>query len=98
MIMRKKNQIRLVLLVMFFIGGFTACDDDDEKVLVGNPDFSFNSETGEYKVKIGKEVALKASVTDAVNPVYSWKQEGVIVANDTVYLFKGSQLLSLIHI
>ena len=92
MIMRKKNQIRLVLLVMFFIGGFTACDDDDEKVLVGNPDFSFNSETGEYKVKIGKEVALKASVTDAVNPVYSWKQEGVIVANDTVYLFKGSQL------
>ena len=43
-------------------------------------------------MKIGKEVALKASVTDAVNPVYSWKQEGVIVANDTVYLFKGSQL------
>ena len=51
--MRKDVLLKLVLLVMLFIGMFTACDDD-EKVKVGNPDVAFNTETGEYRVKIGK--------------------------------------------
>ena len=90
--MRKDVRLRLVLLVMLFVGGFTACDDDDEKVKMGEPDFTFNSETGEYQVKMGKEVDLRARVKDAVHPVYSWKQDGKIVSDDTVYMFKSSQL------
>lgn len=43
--MRKDVLLKLVLLVMLFIGMFTACDDD-EKVKVGNPDVAFNTETG----------------------------------------------------
>ena len=89
MIMRKDVQLKFVLLMMLFVGAFMACDDDDEKIDVGNPDFVFNSETGEYNVRIGKEVALCVHVKDALNPVYAWKQEGKIVADDTVYYFKG---------
>lgn len=58
--MRKDVLLKLVLLVMLFIGMFTACDDD-EKVKVGNPDVAFNTETGEYRVKVGKEVLLQAN-------------------------------------
>ena len=47
MIMRKDVQLKFVLLMMLFVGAFMACDDDDEKIDVGNPDFVFNSETGE---------------------------------------------------
>ncbi|MCQ4875760.1 MULTISPECIES: PKD-like domain-containing protein [Odoribacteraceae] len=90
--MRKDVQLKFVLLMMLFVGAFMACDDDDEKIDVGNPDFVFNSETGEYNVRIGKEVALCVHVKDALNPVYAWKQEGKIVADDTVYYFKGETL------
>ncbi|MFR7877270.1 MAG: PKD-like domain-containing protein [Butyricimonas paravirosa] len=87
--MKKDVQLKFALLLMLFVASFAACDDDDEKIDAGSPDFTFNSETGEYNVRIGKEVALCARVKDAVNPVYTWKREGKIVADDTVYYFKG---------
>lgn len=89
--MRKDVLLKLVLLVMLFIGMFTACDDD-EKVKVGNPDVAFNTETGEYRVKVGKEVLLQATVSDAMNPLCSWKLNGKIVSTDTTYLFRGEQV------
>ena len=92
MIMKKDVQLKFALLLMLFVASFAACDDDDEKIDAGSPDFTFNSETGEYNVRIGKEVALCARVKDAVNPVYTWKREGKIVADDTVYYFKGEIL------
>ena len=81
MIMKKDVQLKFALLLMLFVASFAACDDDDEKIDAGSPDFTFNSETGEYNVRIGKEVALCARVKDAVNPVYTWKREGKIVAD-----------------
>ena len=90
--MKKDVQLKFALLLMLFVASFAACDDDDEKIDAGSPDFTFNSETGEYNVRIGKEVALCARVKDAVNPVYTWKREGKIVADDTVYYFKGEIL------
>ena len=90
--MKKEFRFKFLLLMTLLVGGFVACDDDDEKIEVGNPDFTFNSETGEYNVKIGKEIPLRVHVKDAVNPVYAWKQEGKIVADDTVYYFKGESL------
>ena len=77
---------------MLFIGVFSACNDDETSELVGNPDFTFNSETGEYYVKLGREVKLSANVTNAVNAFYTWKQDGIIVCTDTVYMFPGEQL------
>ena len=74
MIMKKDVQLKFALLLMLFVASFAACDDDDEKIDAGSPDFTFNSETGEYNVRIGKEVALCARVKDAVNPVYTWKR------------------------
>ena len=60
MIMKKDVQLKFALLLMLFVASFAACDDDDEKIDAGSPDFTFNSETGEYNVRIGKEVALCA--------------------------------------
>lgn len=98
MIMRKDVQLKFVLLMMLFVGAFMACDDDDEKIDVGNPDFVFNSETGEYNVRIGKEVALCVHVKDALNPVYAWKQEGKIVADDTCIISRGKLWASVLSI
>ena len=74
---------------------WAGCSDDDEKIddgIVGNPECVFNSETGEYKVRLGKEALLSAHVTNAANPVYSWKQDGEIMSGDTLYYFKGERL------
>ena len=54
MIMKKDVQLKFALLLMLFVASFAACDDDDEKIDAGSPDFTFNSETGEYNVRIGK--------------------------------------------
>ena len=45
--MKKEFRFKFLLLMTLLVGGFVACDDDDEKIEVGNPDFTFNSETGE---------------------------------------------------
>ena len=89
--MFSKTLFRLLVvgLCLFTMG---ACSDDEKEALVGNPECSFNSETGEFKVKIGKEVSLQAHVTNTVNPVYAWRKNGVIVSDDTTYLFKGERL------
>ena len=57
MIMKKDVQLKFALLLMLFVASFAACDDDDEKIDAGSPDFTFNSETGEYNVRIGKRVS-----------------------------------------
>ncbi len=88
----KKKQWKSALCLMLFIGVFSACNDDETSELVGSPDFTFNSETGEYYVKLGREVKLSANVTNAVNAFYTWKQDGKIVCTDTVYMFPGEQL------
>ena len=82
-------------LCLCLLVGASACSDDDEKIddgIVGNPECVFNSETGEYKVRLGKETLLSAHVTNAANPVYSWKQDGEIMSGDTLYYFKGERL------
>ena len=61
---------------MFVASVFAACSDDDKEIAPGAPECVFNSETGEYKVKIKKEVALTAHVTNATSPLYAWKQDG----------------------
>ncbi len=70
----------------------TACSDDEAGELMGDPDFTFNSDTGEYQVKLGREVKLSAHVTNATDAYYTWKHDGKIVGTDTVYMFPGRQL------
>jgi hypothetical protein len=70
---------------------FSSCsNDDDTAELTVNPAIEFRME--EYKVKIGKEVDLRARVENAVNPIYSWKRDGKIISSDTICLFKGESL------
>lgn len=88
--MKKLKILYIILSWSILIGIFHACSDDD-KVNIGTPNLTFNSENGEYRVKIGKEVVLKAQIKDAVNPIYSWKLDGQIVSTDTTFLFSGKQ-------
>lgn len=83
-------KLSFVGLCLFALG---ACsDDDDEAGLVGAPECSLNSDTGEYKVKIGHEVTLQVTAENAINPVYAWKRAGKIVSEQETYQFKGDQL------
>lgn len=86
-----KKFLLIILLWGLFLGTLQSCSDDD-KVHIGSPDVTFNNGSGEYKVKIGKEITLKAKIKDAVNPVYSWKINGEIVSTDTTFLFFGKQI------
>lgn len=56
------------------------------------PVIAFTTETGEYKVKAGKTVTLEAKVTDAINPVYSWKLNGKIIATTLTYAFTNDKV------
>ncbi|OQP38679.1 hypothetical protein A4H97_18345 [Niastella yeongjuensis] len=64
----------------------------DDSVAPGTPAVEFNNTvSGEYKVKIGKEITLSAKVTDAVNPVYAWKLNGKIISNNIDCKFTGTE-------
>ena len=89
--MYNKLLFRSLFVGVYFLA-LAACSDDDKEIAPGAPECVFNSETGEYKVKIKKEVALTAHVTNATSPLYAWKQDGKIVSDDTIYYFKGEAL------
>ena len=58
----------------------------------GTPTVEFiNTVSGEYKVKTGKDITLSAKVTDAVNPVYSWKLDGKIISGNIDCKFTGTE-------
>ncbi|MDR1273893.1 MAG: hypothetical protein LBK12_05020 [Odoribacteraceae bacterium] len=70
-----------------------ACADEQRELPeIGSPAIAFSDGTGEYKVKIGREITLSAGVTNAVNPVYAWKLDGKIIAADTLLAFRGEKL------
>lgn len=70
-----------------------SCSDDKDGVdgpkVEGAPRVSFNTQSGLYVVKVNKRVELKATVSNALNPEVSWKQDGKIVSRDTVYTFSS---------
>ena len=72
--MYNKLLFRSLFVGVYFLA-LAACSDDDKEIAPGAPECVFNSETGEYKVKIKKEVALTAHVTNATSPLYAWKQD-----------------------
>jgi hypothetical protein len=88
--MRNLKQLIFLFLSACLFSLLLSCSDDNSNELTGNPSIEFNME--EYKVKIGKEVILRAKVENAINPVYSWKQDGKIISSDTICSFKGEEL------
>lgn len=71
----------------------SSCSDEKDGVdgpkVEGTPRVSFNTQSGLYVVKVNKSVDLKATVSNALNPEVSWKQDGKIVSRDTVYTFSS---------
>ncbi|MDR1516967.1 MAG: PKD domain-containing protein [Dysgonamonadaceae bacterium] len=86
---QKSISLKQALLLVLFACASVACNDDNGGQ---EPDISFNSESGEYAVKIGNTVELRAEVKNAVRPFYAWKQDGKVVASDLVYEYKGEVL------
>jgi len=65
----------------------------NDAVAPGTPAIEFNNTvSGEYKVKIGKDITLSAKVTDAINPVYAWKLNGRIISNNIDCKFTGTEI------
>lgn len=55
--MYNKLLFRSLFVGVYFLA-LAACSDDDKEIAPGAPECVFNSETGEYKVKIKKKVSL----------------------------------------
>lgn len=88
--MRKLKHFIFLFLSIYLMCSLSSCSDDDKTELIENPSIEFTME--EYKVKIGKMVDLKAKVGNAIDPIYSWKQDGKIISTDTICMFKGETL------
>lgn len=57
-----------------------SCTKHDDRPSTGAPEIAFT--VGEYKVKVGKDITLSATVKNATSPVYSWKLDGRIIGTD----------------
>jgi hypothetical protein len=68
-----------------------ACSKHDVKPASGGPAIEFSTTTGEYKVKVGRDITLSAKVTNATNPVFSWKLDGRIISTSIVCPFIGAE-------
>lgn len=84
--MRKLNFLLLLILSLVIT---QSCSDDDENNPVGSPTIEFSTTTGEYKVKVGREDTLKATVENAVKPIYSWRLNGKIISTEPSFVFMG---------
>ena len=88
--MKKISYLKFFFYIGTFLLFFASCkDDEDTPGDYGSPAIEFSA--SEYKVKIGKQVTMQASVNDAVNPIYSWKLDGVIVSTDTTFTFTANE-------
>ncbi len=89
----KKRKASYKTQILFLLGILTmflpSCSDDDDVTDTGTPTIEFSS--AEYKVKVLKEVTLTATVSHAGNPIFSWKQDGIIVSTDTTYVFNAEK-------
>lgn len=83
--MRNLKQLLFLFLSVYLISLFSSCSSDENNELTGNPSITFEME--EYKVKVGKEIALEATVENAINPIYSWKLDGKIISIDPKLIF-----------
>lgn len=91
--MKKEVLSKMFLLFVWAGCFFASCsNDEEEETFLREPTVSFNHETGIYTVKIGRKTTLEAVVEDAVKPVYTWKQEGIIVGTELSYVFEGKKL------
>ncbi len=77
-------------LLIAFSALLLSCSEEDVEAVLGDPVISL--ETGEYKVKIGKEIVIGSSVENAVNPIYSWKLDGKIISTEKELKFKGEYI------
>lgn len=84
--MKKILPLKFFFYTGMFLLLFASCKDDEDTP-AGYGTLTIEFSASEYTVKVGKQVTLQASVSDAVNPVFSWKLDGVIVAADTVFTY-----------
>lgn len=95
--MTKQNPMRLIttlkwLIVFSLVVQICSCKKETITAETKLPGISFTAVSGEYKVKAGKPLQLEAKVTDAINPVYSWKLGGKIISTDITCAFKNESV------
>ncbi|MCC8034581.1 MAG: hypothetical protein LIO77_01445 [Rikenellaceae bacterium] len=83
--------IRL-LAVSVFLFLHWACNDDETIIDPTSPSVEFSTENGEYNVKLGNWVEISATVRDAVDPVYSWREDGKIISTESSFAYYGQVL------
>lgn len=84
--------IARILILVCLITQALSCSKDKNAPEQAGPTLEFTAENGEYKVKTGKDVVLEAKVTDATDPIYSWKLDGKIISTGLTCNFTGDKL------
>jgi len=80
--------VSLFIIISFFA---ISCNKDDVMETT-SPTITFNEESGIYTVKIGQEITITPTVTDATKPTYSWKMDGKVVGSGPAYTFSAEKI------
>ncbi|MCD8072666.1 MAG: hypothetical protein LUE10_05775 [Alistipes sp.] len=65
---------------------------DENTINPKSPSVVFSAENGEYNVKLGYSVEISATVSDALDPIFSWKEDGKIISTESSFAYYGLQL------
>ena len=82
----KKTLLFCPLLLGLLILG--SCEKDDTGV-ENPPSVTLTNEEGIFEVKIGRNITIKPTVTNAIAPFYVWKLDGEVVSREAAYEFSS---------
>jgi hypothetical protein len=88
----KKHVIRIALALSLGLFLCISCEKEETKETPTAPIISFAPNEGEYRVKVSGSLTLNAVVENAVNPIFSWKIGGKIVATEPHFTFVADKL------
>lgn len=91
MLKMKKYRYILYMLLVALSGCFSACSDDDEKIVAVAPEVKFTVPENGYSIETGERLVPEVTVTGTDPILYSWTVDGKEVTADANYTFKTSQ-------
>jgi hypothetical protein len=83
-----KNILKNIILALSIVLMFSCSNNNNPDILP--PIITFTAETGEYRVKIGKDIQVSAIVANAIKPLYSWKLNDKILSTEISFNFNSS--------
>lgn len=79
--------ITIALPLLFML----SCSDSDNDTITGKPIVTFDGgNDGHFAVKIGQEITIAPTISNAANPSYQWKIDNKVISTEKDLVFSSS--------